>query len=267
MQHSNKITVRSVADALEAFAPLALQESYDNAGLQVGDPGMVVSGVMLCLDVTEDVIEEALAMGCNMVVSHHPLIFRGLKSLTGANEVERAVILALRCKIAIYSAHTNLDSTPGGVSHEMGHMLGVRNAMPLEVSRTDPEAGLGIVGEIKPTPKLEFLRKVKEVFGVKALRFSAQSAALVVKRVAVCGGSGASLLGKAIEAGADVMITGDVKYHDYTSYSQRILIADIGHFEGELCAEKILWRIIRENFPSLTVCVPAREENPVATMI
>ncbi len=262
-----KITVKRIAEALEAFAPLSLQEGYDNAGLQVGNPLMEVSGVMLCLDVTEEIIEEAHERGCNMVVSHHPLIFKGIKSLTGADTTQRAVITALRQDMAIYSAHTNLDSAPGGVSHEMANMLGVTEVRPLELNEADPAAGLGIIGVIKPTPKLEFLRRVKEKFGVKALRFSAQSPALVIKRVAICGGSGATLLGQAVRAGADVMITGDVKYHDFTTFSQQILIADIGHFEGELCAEKIIWRIIRESFPALTVCFPSKEENPVATMV
>lgn len=256
-----------MAEAIEASAPLGYQESYDNAGLQVGSPDMEVSGVMLCLDVTEDVIDEARACGCNMVVSHHPLIFKGLKSLTGKGPVEKAVIKALTEGVAVYSAHTNLDSAPGGVSFEMATLLGLSDCRPLSPLPGNPEAGLGVTGCVKPTPKLEFLRQVKEKFGVKALRYSAQSRTLVVKRVAICGGSGASLIPAAIAAGAEVMITGDVKYHDFTSFSQDLLIADIGHFEGELCAEKILWRIIKEKFPALTVYFPRKEENPVATLL
>ena len=259
--------VREIASAIEEFAPLRLQESYDNAGLQVGDPDAEVSGILLCLDVTEDILEEAARRSCSMVVSHHPLIFRGLKSLTGADETQRLVLRALRDGIAVYSAHTNLDSTRSGVSCEMAGMLGVRNLRPLEPSAPDAPTGLGVVGDIEPAPKLAFLRKVKEKFGVRALRYSAgRRDILVAKRVALCGGSGASLIQQAIDAGADVYITGDIKYHDFTGYGDRILLADVGHYESELCSEHIFSRIIREAFPEMVVYFPESESNPIKIM-
>ena len=132
--------VREIASAIEEFAPLRLQESYDNAGLQVGDPEAEVSAVLLCLDVTEDILEEAQRRSCSMVVSHHPLIFHGLKSLTGADETQRLVMQAFRNNIAIYSAHTNLDSTWDGVSHEMAHTIGVENLRPWSLrNRTETQ--------------------------------------------------------------------------------------------------------------------------------
>lgn len=116
---------------------------------------------------------------------------------------------------------------------------------------------------MSPTPKLEFLRRVKEKFGVKALRYSSQSPALVVKRVAVCGGSGASLIKDAIRAGADLFVTGDVKYHDFAGYGQDLVIADIGHYESELCSMKIFSRIIRQQYPDLVVYFSDDQRNPV----
>ena len=149
------MTVYDIASAIEAFAPLPLQESYDNAGMQVGRGDRNVNAVMLCLDVTAEVLEEAIRRQCEMIVSHHPLIFHGLKSLTGADETQRIVMRALEAGVAIYSAHTNLDSTWNGVSHEMAHILGLSDISVLEPAEGNPRAGLGVVGSITPTPKLE----------------------------------------------------------------------------------------------------------------
>lgn len=257
------MTVQDIAAAIEAFAPLPLQEDYDNAGLQVGFRDRQVNAVMLCLDVTADVVEEAIRRKCDMIVSHHPLIFRGLRSLTGADETQRIAIRALEAGVAVYSAHTNLDSAWNGVSHEMAHTLGLTGISVLQPRPDNPHAGLGVVGDVSPTPKLEFLRRVKEKFGVKALRYSSQSPALVVKRVAVCGGSGASLIREAIRAGADLFVTGDVKYHDFAGYGQDLVIADIGHYESELCSMKIFSRIIRQQYPGLVVYFSDDQRNPV----
>lgn len=263
MTKSNNITVGEIAAAIEHFAPLPLQEEYDNAGLQVGFRERAVHAVMLCLDVTDDVLKEAIRRQCDMIVSHHPLIFRGLKNLTGADDIQRIVIRALEAGIAIYSAHTNLDSAWNGVSHEMAHILGVENLSVLDPKTDSPNAGIGVVGNIEPTPKLEFLRRIKEKFNVKCLRYSSQSPAIVIKRVALCGGSGASFIKNAIAAKADLYVTGDVKYHDFAGYGQDIVIADIGHYESELCSMKIFSRIIREKYPQLVVYFSEDQKNPI----
>ena len=118
------ITCQTLCDALESWAPLEFQADYDNAGLLVGDPSMAVTGVLVALDVTEDVILEAVEKGCNVVLTHHPIIFKGLKRLTGRTEVERCVMAALQHGVALYAAHTNVDSIEGGVSHALGTALG-----------------------------------------------------------------------------------------------------------------------------------------------
>lgn len=123
-----------------------------------------------------------------------------------------------------------------------------------------------MIGDITPLPKLEFLRKIKEKFNVKCVRYSQGRNSLVVKRVALCGGSGASFIDNAIDAGADIFITGDIKYHDFTGNGNRILLCDIGHFESELCSERIFSRIIRESFPDMVVYFPESESNPVKFM-
>ena len=260
------IRVKDIAAAIEDFAPRSLQESYDNAGLQIGNPEMPVSAVMLCLDVTPEILEEARRSQCNMIVSHHPLLFSGLKQISGKTPVERIVIEAVRHDIAIYAAHTNLDSAYEGVSYEIAHSLGIGNLQVLEPKPEKPEFGLGVIGDIRPTPTLEFLRHVKETFDVSPLRYSARTPKIVIRKVAVCGGAGASLIRKSIAEGADVLLTGDLKYHDYTGYGDTILLADIGHFESELCSRKIFSKIIREAFPDCVIYFSQTEENPIAYM-
>lgn len=261
------IKVKDICNAIESAAPLRLQEDYDNAGLQTGDPEAEVTAALLCLDVTEEIIDEALNRRCNMIVSHHPLIFKGIKSLTGKTAVERMVAKAIKHDLAIYSAHTNLDSAWDGVSYEMAHALGMEDLHVLVPNADNPETGLGIVGTIPALPKMEFLRRVKETFNVKALRYSGQSPQIVVRKVALCGGAGASMTKEAVKSGADIYLTGDIKYHDYTTYGLDIILADVGHYESELGATKILSRIIRERFPDFTTYFSQTESNPIKYII
>ena len=132
-----RLTVKDVTDHLEAFAPPAYQESYDNSGLLTGDPLQEVSGILITLDCTEPVVEEAIARGCNLIVAHHPIIFKGLKKLTGSNYVERTVMKAIRSGIAIYSIHTNLDNVHTGVNKKICEKIGLVN-----VSVLVPKAGV-----------------------------------------------------------------------------------------------------------------------------
>lgn len=259
-------TVKEIAAAIESFAPLGLQQNYDNAGLQVGNPDMKVSAILLCLDVTEEILAEAIERECNMIVSHHPLIFTPVKHLTGSTPTERIIERAIRNDISIYSAHTNLDSAFEGVSYEIGHLLGVKDMKPLVQETEDPKVGLGVEGNIKPTPRMEFIRRLKEIFEVKDIRFSALTPGIVVRKVAICSGSGASFIRQAIAAGADAYVTGDLKYHDYTSFGDRILMVDIGHHESELCSREILSRAIREKHPEMVTYFPESETNPIGVL-
>ena len=151
------VKVKEVIDALERFAPLPLQESYDNAGLQVGLTEAEVSGALLCLDVTEEVVREAVDLGCNLIVSHHPVLFRGLKQVSDATQVQRVVRLAIQNDIAIYSAHTNLDKAEDGVNYQMAERLGLIDVVPA--------GDCGVVGYLSaPMDARFFLDRVKDVF-------------------------------------------------------------------------------------------------------
>lgn len=260
------IKVSDISGVIEEFAPCHLQEHYDNTGMQVGNPDQPVSGVLLCLDITSDILAEAQERGCNMIICHHPLLFGGIKHIVPSDERGRIVMNAIKAGISIYAAHTNLDRASDGVSYEIANTLNLMDIKVLSPDVHNSQEGLGVIGNIVPMPALAFLRQLKEEFSVGCLRYSQAQPRLTVRRVAVCGGAGASLIGEAIRHHADVFVTGDVKYHDFTSYAGRILIADIGHYESELCTRKIFAGILRERFPELTTYFADNEVSPINYM-
>lgn len=261
------VTVKEIASAIERTAPLELQEQYDNSGLQIGTPHDEVKSVLVCLTVTEDIVAEALRRDCNMIVSHHPLLFHGLKHIGDGTSTERIAAQAIRGGISLYAAHTNLDSAEEGVSADLAHTLGMEAIRPLSASVPGARTGLGAIGDMpQPVPALEFLHELKKAFGVKALRYSAFTSKIVIRRVAICGGSGSGLIREAIAQGADAYVSGDLGYHDFDSYGPEILLADIGHFESEYCARKLLRRIVQESFPELAVLTSESEMNPIKTL-
>jgi len=359
--------IREITSYLEQLAPLSLQESYDNSGLQVGDPGSEVTGVLVALDVTEEVLLEADQLGYNLVLSHHPVIFKGLKSLTGRTGPERIVKLAIQKEIAIYSGHTNFDAITGGVNSALADRLGlsdqqilepqggqlkkvavyvphaqleqVRQAMfdagagvigdydscsfnteglgtfrgssgtnPFagepEVFHQEPETrletivpaslaakvvramiaahpyeevaydvyslenkdlrtGMGMVGLLKEPMKEEaFMGLLKERFKASVVRHS-RLLGKPVKKVAVCGGGGSFLLGRARAVGADVFVTADMKYHQFSEAEGEIVVMDIGHFESEQFTRELFYDLLIKKFPKFAIRLSGSEENPI----
>ncbi|MDF1574681.1 MAG: Nif3-like dinuclear metal center hexameric protein [Bacteroidales bacterium] len=361
------ITLREITAYLEGLAPLSLQESYDNSGLQVGDPGMKVSGILVALDVSEELVLEAEKLGLNLVVSHHPVIFGGLKSVTGSSMPERIVKLAIQKEIAIYSGHTNFDAIRGGVNSALANRLGlvdqeildpvggalkklvvfvphaqlerVRQAMfdagageigaydhcsfnlegtgtfrggegshpfagesgvfhqeaetrletivPAELASAvvramssshpyeevaydlyplenkDPRRGMGMIGRLEhPMDEEAFLGFLKDRCRASVVRHS-KLLGKGVKKVALCGGSGSFLLGKAKAVGADVFVTGDMKYHQFLEADGKIVVMDIGHFEGEQFTRELFYDLLRKKFPKFAVRLSETEKNPI----
>ena len=121
------IKIKDIIREIEHYAPLPLQEGFDNAGVQVGDVNQLATGALLCLDVTEETLDEAIEQGCNLVISHHPLAFKAFKSLTGSSYIERCMIKACKYDLVIYAAHTNLDNVAGGVNYRLAELIGLRN--------------------------------------------------------------------------------------------------------------------------------------------
>ena len=256
--------IKEIVSALERFAPLPLQESYDNAGLQTGLTDAEATGALLCLDVTKAVIDEAIALGYNLVVSHHPLVFRGVKSITGRDYVGRCLLKAIKNDIALYAAHTNLDNAPGGVNFAIARKLGledVRFLAPQDGS--GQEGGSGLIGTLPDwETETDFLRRVKKTFEAGCVRHSRMTGRQI-RTVALCGGAGSFLIADAVAAGADVFLTGEIRYHEYFGHEREILLAEIGHYESEQYTRQLLADILHEQCPSLKVEITKINTNPI----
>ncbi len=359
--------IADIITYLETLAPPTLQEGYDNAGLITGNATWECSGVICSLDVTEEVIREAIANNCNLIVAHHPIVFNGLKKITGKNYVERTVIAAIKNDIAIYAIHTNLDNTITGVNGKIAELLGLQNVqvlqpkagqlqklitfVPLQQAAqvrdaifnagggqisnytecsfntdgvgtfkagdgTNPyvgnvgeqhqeaetrveiifaahlqqtiiaamkaahpyeevaydiipllnehrQTGAGLVGNLpKPVPEIEFLQILKKVFQVPVIKHTALLQKNI-QRVALCGGAGSFLINNALRNKADIFITGDMKYHEFFDADNRLIIADIGHYESEQFTINLLADSLAKKFTTFAVLKTKANTNPV----
>lgn len=255
------VKIKDVITTLEKFAPLPLQDSYDNAGLQVGITEADCSGVLLCLDVTEPVLKEARERGCNMVVSHHPLLFHPLRHLTDATYVERCVKLAVQNDITIYSAHTNLDNAPMGVSFKMAQMLEMSDVRFLVDNHNG--GGSGLVGRLaNPMSAESFINKVKDVFGVECAMTNALPGRLINK-VALCGGAGDFLINEAVAQDCDAFLTGEIHYHQFFGLEDKILLLAIGHYQSEQYTIPLLKSIILRDYPEARLLRTQYNTNPI----
>jgi len=360
--------IKDILAPIAQFAPPAYQESYDNCGVQVGDVSREATGALLTLDVTEAVVDEAIALGYNLIIAHHPLLFSGLKSITGKNYVERVVMKAIRHDIVIYASHTNLDNMRLGVNKKIADRLGLQHTRVLaplsgslyklytyvpetyaealkaalfgiglgqlgdysecsfsvagtgtfkggedskpfigqaggdreqvaevklellvprhlkssaigtlrehhpyeevayelvELENENPVIGAGMMGELEqPMPVRDFLEFLKTKMEASCIRHTA-AAGDTIRKVALCGGSGSFLLKNALAAGADVFITADYKYHQFFDAENRIMIADIGHYESEQFTIEIFSEILKEKFPNFATLFTKNNTNPV----
>ncbi|WP_430814076.1 Nif3-like dinuclear metal center hexameric protein [Carboxylicivirga sp. RSCT41] len=359
--------IQEIINELEQFAPSALKEDFDNVGLLVGEASTEAKGVLITLDITEEVIDEAIERECNLVVSHHPIMLSGLKKINGHNATERIVIKAIQNNIAIYASHTNADSVINGVSGKMCEKLGLENCkilapkkesllklvtfVPNEHADSVREAlfkagagqignydacsynlngegtfragdntnpfvgqkgeihqeaevrietvlpsylkgrvvgallnahpyeevaydlyplanewtttGIGMVGDLPhELDEATFLNRLKNTFNAGCVRYTSLLNK-PVKRIALCGGSGSFLLGKAIASKADVFVTGDFKYHQFADAEDRILIADIGHFESEQYTKEVFFEILTKKFSNFAIHLSNVNTNPV----
>ena len=253
--------VKDIIKVIEDFAPASIQENWDNSGLCVGSPEDEVTSVLFALDCTPELVDEAVECGADMIVTHHPLIFSGLKKISSDNLVGRAVIKAVKAGISIYAAHTNADKVIAGVSGAMARRLGLENVAVL--ADEGDGTGLGVVGDLpRPMCAEEVMRLVKERFGLKVLKSSRPLDVLVTK-VAMCGGSGGSLIGAAQRTGAQLYISGDISYHNFFTQND-FMIMDIGHYESEIDIVEILFSLIKKNFPTFAVRITQNiNSNPI----
>jgi len=352
---------------LESLAPLAYQESYDNAGLIVGNPQQEITQAIISLDCTEAVVEEAINRQCNLIIAHHPIVFKGLKRFNGNTYVERVVMKAIKHDIALYAIHTNLDNVYNGVNKKIADKLGLEhlsillpkeellNKLVVFVPKDHAESlrtalfmagagnighysecsfsirgegtfkaqhgaspyvgkigerhseseerieviyprnierrllialyenhpyeevaydiyklensyasvGSGMIGTLtNPLAELDFFAHLKNKLQLKVIRHTALRERNV-QRVAVCGGAGGFLLPQAIRQGADVFITADYKYHEFFDAEDKVVIADVGHFESEQFTQELLLEIIQKKFPNFAVRLTGENTNPI----
>lgn len=254
--------IKDVTNVLEEWAPLSLQASYDNAGLIIGAPDTSVKGVLVCLDSTEAVIDEAIRIGANLVIAHHPIVFSGLKKINGNNYIEKTIIKAIKNDIAIYAAHTNLDAVQTGVNSKICDLLGLKNVQILKSDINNTTQGAGMIGEVEPSEELDFLLKIKKTFRAGIVRHT-ELLNKPVTRVAVCGGSGSFLLQDAINQNADVFLTSDFKYHQFFDAEMKVLIADIGHNEIEFFTTALICDYLTQKFTTFVPHFSKVNTNPV----
>jgi dinuclear metal center YbgI/SA1388 family protein len=360
--------IKEVVHHLETIAPLAYQESYDNCGLLVGSFETELTGILISLDVTEEVVQEAVNSKCNLIIAHHPVIFKGLKKLTGSNYIERTVLKAIKNEIAIYAIHTNLDNVFSGVNHKIAEKIGLKNLkilapksqllkklvtfIPLEncqqvlkaiheagagkignysecsfqveglgsfkpnedadpaigkanrleqvkekrievifpaylegrvlkalfgshpyeepaydlhlLENKNKEVGAGMMGELeKPMDEAEFLLSLKEKMNLKVIRHT-KILNKKVSKVAICGGSGSFLLEKAIFLENQVFITGDFKYHEFFDAENKIIVADIGHYESEVYTKELIYELLFDKFRNIALVLAKTYTNPIS---
>jgi len=361
------IQIKDITSSIEEIAPLNYAESFDNVGLLVGNYNTKVTGVLVTLDTLENVVDEAIENNCNLIVSFHPIIFSGLKKLTGSNYVERVVLKAIKNDIAIYSMHTALDNSFQGVNAKICEVLGLQNKeilipqkhtikklttyVPIknaeevrlalfkegagsignydncsfntdgygtyrgnknsnptigkkEETHTENETfisvifekhkeqhilntlfkvhpyeevaydivsldnlhqeiGIGMIGELpKEKSETEFLNFLKKTMNAKGVRHS-KLIGKPIKKVAVLGGSGSFAIKNAIHKKADIYITADIKYHEFYKAENKLVIADIGHYESEQFTKNLLVEILTKKFPNFAIILSQKNTNPI----
>ncbi len=245
-----------VVKAIEEFAPIYNQEAWDNSGFIIGNKKREVKSALLALDCTEEVVDEAVLGGYDMIITHHPLIFKGVKKIAPDNYTGRIIERCIKHDIIVYSAHTNIDKAAGGVSGLMAEKLNMKECEPLT------EEGFGLVGKLDESiDSKTLINRMKELFNLDNIRTS-ELLKDKIDKIAVCGGSGHSFINNAMQKGAQVYITGDISYHEF--YCERgFMIMDIGHYGSEYDVVGLFSKIISKKIPTFAVSISKNNNNPI----
>ncbi len=253
------IELNLISQELEKYFPLDLQEDYDNSGLQIdASSDGKVEKALICLDVTLDVVKQTKEKNCDLIISHHPLIFgSGIKKLTNSNDTNKIVLECVKNNISVYACHTNCDSVlEYGTSQLMAKKFDFENYTSLE-------GNVGMIGTLKKAIKpTEFFLELKEKFDLQIIKHT-QICKQEIKKIAFCSGSGSSFLKYAIAQGADVYVSADFTYHRYFEAMGKIIIADIGHFESETQIKEIFCDILKQKFSDFAVEISDINTNPI----
>ncbi|HEY8448883.1 MAG TPA: Nif3-like dinuclear metal center hexameric protein [Bacillota bacterium] len=230
------VRVRDVVHLLETWAPPGLAEEWDRVGLEIGDPQQPVRHILVALELGPEVVEEAIAASSDLIICHHPLLFRSLRTLSTEDPVARLAVRLVRAGVAVYAAHTNLDRAPGGVNDVLAERLGLPDAHRLP----DDPAGYVRVGDVRPPVTLaQLAKRVREALSAPFVLVAGEPGR-PCGRVAVCGGSGGEWIDACARAGVDVFVTADIKHHQaQRAHWQGLAIIDAGHYATE-------WPIVSE---------------------
>lgn len=266
--------ISEILTYITEVAPLYWQESYDNCGLLLGDANAMVDRALITLDVTEEVVDEAIAKSCHLIISHHPLIFKGLKNILSDNTTGNILMKSIKHDIAIAAMHTNLDNSFFGVNRMLAEKLCLRDLQILQSNNEMISTGININSEIlqvgsgmlgnleNELTESEFLTFVKKTLGIDVIRHSV-FLNKPIKKVAVCGGAGSFLINDAKRCKADVFITADLKYHDFFMADGSILLVDAGHFETEQFTKQLIAALISKKNPKFAVEISSVNTNSV----
>lgn len=264
-----KRTNNHILEFFEEWAPQSSKLEYDNVGLLIGDKHQNIGKIITCLEVTSEVVEEAIAEKADLIVAHHPLIFRKLSRVTPSDTTGSLIYRLIKQDISLIAAHTNLDAAYGGVSFVMAERLELHNVRFLKEApqngNTDSphnDAGFGALGELPEALNTsELLSLISEKLDSRGIRYSGTPDA--IKKVAVCGGAGSFLIDEAQRQEADAYITADLKYHDFFTESPTMLLVDAGHYESEVSITETLRDRLKDRFPDLDVFSTNMNTNPV----
>ena len=256
------MVLKEITNILEKWCPLNSAEEFDNVGLLVGNSNEIITKAIITIDTTEEVVDEAIKNDCNLIITFHPIIFDGLKNITEQTYVERIVFKAIQNNINIYAIHTNLDNNPKGVNYKICQKLEMNNTKFL-ISKVEGTFGMGMVGELnKELSEIEFFNFLKSKMNIKNIKHS-PFIGKNIKKVAVLGGSGSFAIENAIAEKADCYITSDLKYHDYFKADNKILLADIGHYESEQFTKELILEFLNEKIPKFACIISKSNTNPV----
>lgn|SRR5574344_544507 len=261
-----KIYIKDIIKTIEQTAPLSWQEAYDNSGLLLGNIDNEVSGIYICLDLSLDIVDEAIEKGCNMIISHHPLVFKSLKKIDYTTNVGKIIIKSIKNDITLYAAHTNMDNAVNGVNGILAEKLNLQNKEYLTDERLFDDCnylGAGLVGELLKAMSCEdFLSMVKETLFLPCIKHN-KIIAKEINKVAICGGSGSFLFSQVKKKGADIFLTADIKYHDFIDNEGSLSIADIGHFESEQFIKQRINELLTEKFSNFVPLFQDKRKNRV----
>ena len=254
--------LKEITNTLENWCPLNSAEEFDNVGLLVGNSNEIINKAIITIDTTEEVVDEAIKNDCNLIITFHPIIFDGLKNITEQTYVERIVFKAIQNNINIYAIHTNLDNNPRGVNYKICQKLELNNTKFL-ISKNEGAFGMGMIGELNTElSEIDFFNFLKSKMNINNIKHSPFTGKKI-KKIAVLGGSGSFAIENAITEKADCYLTSDLKYHDYFKADNKILLADIGHYESEQFTKELILEFLNEKIPKFACIISKSNTNPV----